>query len=103
MGNKHKRKKSDKRSIIGTPTGLLDCNGKELLVGDYIRIKGTKYVGPVLWHNLYKCYGLHFRLLYGTNRMDTMSYRRFIKIRTDNGMMDEILRSSQEEADNLTW
>lgn len=43
------RKNGDKRSRIGIPLGIHDCNGVELKTGD--KIKWGEYEGILLWNN----------------------------------------------------
>ena len=81
-----------KKERIGLSTGLLDCNKKEILTGDFYYINGTSYEGPVMWNRYQKCYGIFMGLWY--KNMDPMNpdcYGKFIKIPQDNGMRMELI------------
>ena len=95
---KKKKKYTISKSIkerIGYPTGLMDCNGDEILTGDYIHLKSFKfynYVGPVLWNREQKRYGIFSGLWYGDkNPLNPDSYGKFISIPKDNGMRMELI------------
>lgn len=93
---KKKRNRFAKRSkneVIGIETGLLDQNREEIKTGDFVRIIGTDYAGPVLWNRHQNCYGVFFGLWYpGEGPYDPECYGKFVRIPKDNGMRMELER-----------
>ena len=83
----------------GTPTGLLNRDHHEILVGDYIKLKDTIYDGPVLWHPVFGCYGVCFGLWHGDQIYDYRSYGKFSRIPDDQGMRMELLSITPAEAE----
>lgn len=85
-----KTQKSE-RWHIGEPTGLLDCNGDKITLGDVYTLKGTDYKGRVLYHDEQKCFALFFGQWYGEDKYDWHSYGKMIEIPRDNGMRMELV------------
>ena len=85
------RRRKQPRWKVGSPTGLLDCNGKEISIGDAYTLKGTDYKGVVLYNDEQDCLGLFFRKWYGEDIYDQYSYGKMIEIPKDNGMRMELI------------
>lgn len=82
-----------KKERIGEPTGLLDRERSEILTGDFIRIVGTGYRGPVMWNRYQECYGVFMGLWYlDKDPYNPDCYGKFIRIPKDNGMRMELER-----------
>lgn len=88
--NKSKRIKGTPEGKIGTILGLMDKNGKFLVVGDEIQY--GKHKGILLYEPERKRYGvaLDYSRWYGDNKYDIKSYGKFVNIPMDNGARMEI-------------
>ncbi len=87
-----------KKERIGIPTGLLNCDRQEIMTGDYIRLKGTPYSGPVMWSRNQDCFGIFLGCWYlDKNPLNPDCYGKFIRIPKDNGMRMELIPITSEE------
>lgn len=89
----------DKRENTGINTGLLDCEGKIIISGDYVCLRSNpKYYGPVFWNRYQECWGIHMGYWdKGKDPNDPESYGKFIKIPSDNGMRMDIMKGNKDE------
>ena len=93
----------NKLERIGMPTGILDCNGHEILTGEMYVIKNHRlngihlmdYTGIVLYHRKWGQYALLFGRWYGDNPYDADNYGKSIAIPKDNGMRMELCPSKK--------
>lgn len=92
-----REKPKSKKERIGQPTGLFDCEGKEIMTGDFVRLRGAGYSGPVMWHNAWRCYRIFMGLWYGDqDPYNPICYGKCIEIPADNGMRMSIERVKQK-------
>lgn len=96
----HKKIPRSKKERIGLSTGLLDCNGNEILTGDTVHLIGTNYTGPVMWNRNQNAYGIFMGLWPSfQNPFDPDCYGKFIPIPADNGMrmqLKQLARSTKK-------
>lgn len=82
----------DKREAAGIHTKLLDCDRREIITGDIVRLKSNPYYsGPVMWNRHQECFGIFMGLWYeGQDKYNPDCYGKFIRIPKDNGMRMDI-------------
>ena len=84
---KQKRVNGVKEERLETPLRIQDKNGCEIKVGDILEFcPGNKsWCGVVLYHRLYKKYGIFWGRYYGIKPYDYDSYAYWIPLHLDNG------------------
>lgn len=96
---KHPPISKNKKERIGIPTGLLDCNGHEIITGTYYRLKGTHMSGPVMWNRYQDHFGIFYGLWYDDkDPLNPDAYGKFCQINFDQGMRMELIPIKKEEA-----
>lgn len=88
----------NKKERIGIPTGLLDCNGDEILTGSFYKFKNTHMSGPVIWNRHQDSFGIFYGLWYDDkNPLNPDAYGKFCGINKDQGMRMELIPIDQSE------
>lgn len=96
---KHPPIPKSKKERIGIPTGLLDCNGNEIITGSYYKFANSHIAGPVLWNRNQDRFGIFYGLWYDDrDPMNPDAYGKFTYINPDQGMRMELIPISKEEA-----
>lgn len=90
--------KKSKAERPGSDTGLLDMNGCNLRVGDYIIVdERVQSSGILLYSPSIRKYGAFRGRWYGENVYDHRSYGKMTIINDDNGMRMTIRKVSRTE------